>query len=124
VGIIVVRPTGGELELETFLLSCRALGRGVEHQMLTWAGETALGTDSSHVVVTVRRTPRNVPARAFFERLGRVSERVELRGAVRYRIPAGIVASLPIVPAEGWESSSEGPDHEPESRQFKAQPPY
>src|SRR5262249_42348281 len=33
-GVIAFRPENGALKVDTFLLSCRALGRGVEHRMV------------------------------------------------------------------------------------------
>ena len=39
VGVIMFRTNGKALEVDTFLLSCRVLGRGVEHQMIRKLGE-------------------------------------------------------------------------------------
>ena len=55
-----------EGRLDTFVLSCRAMGRGIEDAMLAAAGEGAGGT----LTVTVHAGARNVPARSFFERFG------------------------------------------------------
>ena len=40
-GVMLFRTTGDALIVDTFLLSCRALGRGVEHRMLARLGEIA-----------------------------------------------------------------------------------
>jgi FkbH-like protein len=51
--------------LDTFVLSCRALGRGIEDAMLA---QLAVDCGSRPVAVSVREAPRNEPARAFFAR--------------------------------------------------------
>src|SRR5204863_3222627 len=41
VGVILYSRQIGQLDVDTFLLSCRVLGRGVEHRMLARLGEIA-----------------------------------------------------------------------------------
>ena len=67
VGVMIVRPEDGGLYLDSMLLSCRALGRGVEHKMLAWLGERA--AMDANVVIPFRGTERNHPARQFLEGL-------------------------------------------------------
>src|SRR5262249_4638596 len=68
VGAMVVErtPGGDDLPasaavLDTFVLSCRAMGRGVETAMLARAFDGA-----SSLWTTVEESPRNQPARDFF----------------------------------------------------------
>lgn len=56
----------GRAVLDTFLMSCRVLGRGVESAMLACACEEAKRAGLEGVLVTVLETPRNEPARLFF----------------------------------------------------------
>ena len=42
VGLVLYRPGSDGIEAPTFLLSCRALGRGVEHRMMQRLGAMAL----------------------------------------------------------------------------------
>lgn len=65
VGVMILHDSTGELTIETFLLSCRALGRGVEHQMLRRAGEVAIERGHQQVVAPFESTGRNAPARDF-----------------------------------------------------------
>jgi acyl carrier protein len=51
------------------LLSCRALGRGVEHRMLAHAAEIAIREGRQQVVVEFASGPRNQPARQFLASL-------------------------------------------------------
>ena len=41
VGVLIYGMGTESLEIDTFLLSCRVLGRGVEHRMLNYLGDTA-----------------------------------------------------------------------------------
>ena len=52
--------------LETFVLSCRAMGRGIEAAMVAAAFETA----GTNLGVRVHEGPKNEPARRFFAQLG------------------------------------------------------
>ncbi len=69
VGFIQALVAGGELRVQEFLLSCRALGRGVEHQMLAAVGELAQGQGIGEVVIEFTSTQRNLPARSFLQSL-------------------------------------------------------
>lgn len=67
VGLLVLQPGAGELLVETFLLSCRVLGRGVEHAMLRQVAEEAGARGLEHVRVRFAPTAKNEPMRAFLE---------------------------------------------------------
>ncbi|MDR4495921.1 MAG: HAD-IIIC family phosphatase [Nitrospirales bacterium] len=53
----------------SLLLSCRALGRGVEHQMVRLLGQRALSKSIGTLRFEVAQTSRNSPAVEFFKRL-------------------------------------------------------
>lgn len=69
VGLIGARPERDKLCLHTFLLSCRALSRGVEYEMAAWVGKLALKRGLPQCLVEWRATERNYPARAFLEQV-------------------------------------------------------
>ncbi|MEE9385055.1 MAG: HAD-IIIC family phosphatase [Nannocystaceae bacterium] len=69
VGLMLAVPHPGALVIDTMLLSCRALGRGVEHEMLAALGKIALDRALDQIVMVCERTPKNEPARAFFSSL-------------------------------------------------------
>jgi len=69
VGALLVEKREGEYRIDTFLLSCRALGRGVEHRMLAALAEAALDEGVYSVAVPWRETARNQPMREFLESL-------------------------------------------------------
>jgi FkbH-like protein len=60
------RLPGGVGLLDTFVLSCRAMGRGIEAAMVAAALEIVNGK----LWAAVRETPKNVPGREFFTTLG------------------------------------------------------
>jgi len=67
VGLVIYRTTPSDLVTDTFLLSCRVLGRGVEHSILRHLGSVAKAAGLSQVRVPLIRTARNEPAWAFAE---------------------------------------------------------
>lgn len=67
VGLLESHVAGGELIVDHFLLSCRVLGRGVEHRMLAHLVETARAQGCAHLSLDFVPGPRNQPARAFLD---------------------------------------------------------
>jgi FkbH-like protein len=69
-GVLIYREAGHALEIDTFLLSCRVLGRGVEQRAMNHLGQIALdrGLETIHLPLTP--TKRNEPARQFLAELG------------------------------------------------------
>lgn len=67
VGVLFLQPEESELRVDTFLLSCRVLGRGVEHSMLREAATLALERGLSRLIVPFVPTAKNEPMRAFLE---------------------------------------------------------
>ncbi|WP_181197841.1 thioester reductase domain-containing protein [Enhygromyxa salina] len=73
VGLVVARLRGLELVVETLLLSCRVLGRGVELELLRWLAEEAEELGAEAVRLLAEPSPRNTPARRFVRRIGDAS---------------------------------------------------
>jgi FkbH-like protein len=65
VGLIGLSEAGADTAVELFMLSCRALGRGVEHRMAAFAAAEALGNGAGSVSFDYLEGPRNEPARLF-----------------------------------------------------------
>jgi FkbH-like protein len=70
VGLMIFNATAGKLSVDTFLLSCRAMGRGVEHRMLAKLGEIASERDCDSITVSYRQTSKNSPALMFLDSVG------------------------------------------------------
>ncbi|ADI12313.1 modular polyketide synthase [Streptomyces bingchenggensis BCW-1] len=70
IGLLAVRQDGDRLDVLAWMLSCRALGRGVEERLLGWLADRADALGCATVRLTAERTPRNVPARRLLAALG------------------------------------------------------
>jgi len=69
VGVLLATGQESALVVDSFMLSCRALGRGVEHCMLAHLGLFAVEHGFAEVRVPFLPTPRNEPIRRFLESL-------------------------------------------------------
>jgi FkbH-like protein len=70
VGLMACEAQQDVLRADTFLLSCRVLGRRVEHQMLREMGKIASARGLRGVTVPFQPTPKNQPALDFLNDLG------------------------------------------------------
>ena len=70
VGAMIFSRRADFLDVDNVLLSCRALGRRVEHRMLSRLGRMAREEGLGKVRVNFISTPKNQPAREFLESLG------------------------------------------------------
>jgi FkbH-like protein len=86
VGLALAKVVAGELHVDTLLLSCRVLGRGVEHAVLRRLGEIASAQRLAHVALPFVPTARNEPAAAFADSVAN-AYRIEQQGQIVYRIP-------------------------------------
>ncbi|HVO61623.1 MAG TPA: amino acid adenylation domain-containing protein [Terriglobales bacterium] len=93
VGALMFRVGSDALQVDTFLLSCRVLGRGVEHAMLRRLGEIALSRGLSRVDLEFVPSKRNAPALAFLESLVAEFKESAETGFV-YRVPAHFAAEI------------------------------
>ncbi|MCH8558579.1 MAG: HAD-IIIC family phosphatase, partial [Balneolia bacterium] len=65
VGVMLYETRADRVVLDSFMLSCRVLGRGVEHQMLKSVGEAAVAAGKEEVQINFSRTEKNKPALKF-----------------------------------------------------------
>jgi len=66
-GLLIVEKLDDEYRADTFLLSCRVLGRGVEHRLLAFLGEHAEENGIHQVTVPFTPSRKNKPAHDFLE---------------------------------------------------------
>jgi len=108
-GVVLFRCEAGALVAETFLLSCRVLGRGVEHRLVARLGEIALERGLSRVEIPFVASGRNRPAQLFLESIGMPLEAARA-ASVRYR--AGEMAdSGPRMAAQAIPPATDRPDY-------------
>lgn len=103
VGVMIGQVREQALVVDTFLLSCRVLGRGVEHAMLRRLGELADQLGLARVQLELIASPRNEPARAFADSVG---------AAYRETNAAGFCYQLPLQAAR---DVCHRPGHDPEA---------
>jgi len=107
-GLVVVYTRLNELYVDSLLLSCRVLGRGVEHRILARLAELALDEGVYTVTVPFTPTSRNTPARTFLESIpfGQVHED---NGGLVFRFPAVELQTLRWSPGSTGESVAAAP---------------
>jgi FkbH-like protein len=86
VGVLVAQAREQAWEVDSFLLSCRVLGRGVEHAMLRSLGEAARKRGLATVELRLISSARNEPARAFADSVAIANCEASSDGYV-YRLP-------------------------------------
>jgi FkbH-like protein/FkbM family methyltransferase len=96
VGVILYTTGAHCCTVDTLLLSCRALGKGVEHRMVAELAGRALVEGKPVVTLPYRRTDRNEPAREFLARLG--STRAD--SDFTLELPAATLAALRYEPED------------------------
>jgi len=89
-GVVIaeVLPKSSEFIIDTFLLSCRVLGRGVETALLSVLAEEAKKEGASELVANFIPTAKNAPAAAFLPDHRFVSEDKKLWRIAVSQIPA------------------------------------
>jgi FkbH-like protein len=70
VGALFYRLTQEAIVVESFLMSCRVLGRGVEHAVLRHLGEITAEIGLEHLEINFIPTKKNAPARTFLDSTG------------------------------------------------------
>ena len=69
-GVAIVRKETESWEIDSFLLSCRVLGRGVEDALLTYLVNRARNAAAAELRGVFLPTSKNAPAAGFYERQG------------------------------------------------------
>ena len=111
VGVMIFSNQGDAIEVDTFLLSCRVLARGVEHAMMARLGKLALERGRSRVDALLIPTAKNEPAANFLESVGSDYRETVEKGTA-YRFPAELSAGLVYdgsSPSKGQELSPPEP---------------
>ena len=115
-GVMIYRTQPEALVVDSFLLSCRVLGRGVEHRMLAALGRAARQKGLPMVEVPFVRAPRNMPALLFLESVGLEFQQVEA-DRLCFRFPTDRAEGLRYKPAgpAAAEPRAGPPRHRPKT---------
>lgn len=93
VGVLISQASSQTFAVDTFLLSCRVLGRGVEHAMLRSLGQRAIELGLPAIELRLINTGRNAPARAFADSIAAGNCEPSLDGFV-YRLPVELAIAV------------------------------
>jgi FkbH-like protein len=110
-GVVLFGAEGDALVIDTLLLSCRVLGRGVEHRVMDWLAQEAGRRGLSFVEARFVPTAKNQPARAFLESLGSSPYRFPV-AALRGLKPKAASAPPPSSPKVRSQVSHKRPDYQ------------
>jgi acyl carrier protein len=98
VGLLLLETDRSEfLKIDSFLLSCRALGRGVEHQMLASLGALARERGLRALELSFIATSKNRPMRDFLQGILQPGGQILPSGS--YVVPADLAARVRYVPS-------------------------
>jgi FkbH-like protein len=92
-GVVLFSVNQTSLIIDTFLLSCRVLGRGVEHRVMSRLAEEALRRGVHHVTANLVPTSKNQPARDFLESCG-PSQTLPVTALLGLKPPAAAIAQV------------------------------
>jgi FkbH-like protein/FkbM family methyltransferase len=108
VGAMLYTTDADRLSVDTLLLSCRALGKGVEHRMLAELASCALRDGKSSIALSYCPTDRNEPAWAFIQQL-KSNQSLPKHTAATLEFSAASLAALRYAPEESVTPSSSAP---------------
>ncbi len=94
VGLAIAHAAGDSFKVDTLLLSCRVLGRGVEHALVRRLGEIARQHRLAYVELPYRRTAKNEPALAFADSIAAAYRQAQRGEESVYRIPTLVAANV------------------------------
>lgn len=99
VGVLLYATNTTYLEVDTFLLSCRVLGRGVEHQMLKCLGQIAQNKRIKQVKVPYICSEKNQPALKFLQSIKPTNVETTTEGFI-FEFTINQLAELAFKPSE------------------------
>jgi FkbH-like protein len=109
VGLVLYRSTADGLCIDTLLLSCRALGRGVEHRIVADLAALAKSSGLEFIELRLVPTSKNQPARDFLTTSLAPYER-RRESYLEYRVPVDAAISIRYRPSQENTTSDREPD--------------
>jgi FkbH-like protein len=81
-GLVILAPGEMEWQIDSFLLSCRVIGRGVENALLAHMIQRARQSGAKRLTGKFIATEKNAPAKDFYAKNGFVAENPEGKSQV------------------------------------------
>lgn len=99
VGVIKGHKAKDIYRVDSFFLSCRSLGRGVEYRCLSFIGDHAKSIGCTHVSIMLRRTTRNQPIQLFVSNILSLYQNSE-ESFLSYQAPCEVLQRVCFNPDE------------------------
>ncbi len=112
VGLFIVEQQR-QLQVDTFLLSCRVLGRGVEHRLAAEIGRIAQEHSLDRVQWKHIATAKNIPAKMFLSELAHGELTTDSAGVSCFDIDAKELTEFRYQATETYDLAGEVPQHSP-----------
>jgi FkbH-like protein/FkbM family methyltransferase len=106
VGVVMYDIEADRYKVDTLLLSCRVLGRGVEHALVSQLGQRAVKEGKRFVELTYLPTEKNLPALEFITSIG---DQHRNGASTSWTFPAERLASVEYDPDENAPIGHEVP---------------
>jgi FkbH-like protein/FkbM family methyltransferase len=106
VGVLMYEAKADRYKVDTFLLSCRVLGRGVEHAIVSWLGQRAVEEGKRFVEITHLPTGKNLPALEFITGIGNQHQ----NDGTSWTFPSEYLASVENDPDKSGPTRDQAPD--------------
>lgn len=97
VGVLMYETEVDRYKVDTLLLSCRVLGRGVEHELVAQLGQRAVKEGKRYVEFTYLPTGKNLPALEFITSIG---DKHRIEASTSWTFPAERLANVEYDPDE------------------------
>lgn len=107
VGVMIFGTDQTAVNIDNFLLSCRVLGRGVEHRMLNYLGKIAEEHRLSSVKASYIPTKKNLPALNFLQSIAEEFKQPSENGFC-FSIPTELAATLSYKPGQTQANLTSG----------------
>ena len=98
IGAIIAHEKDDAIFTDTFLLSCRALGKGVEHAMVAHIGQLSKSKNKENVVIAFSKSKKNRVAEQFLD-ANFVAFKSGSGDQIRYTIPTSVACNFKFDPA-------------------------
>lgn len=105
VGVILFSTDSNIFNIDTFLLSCRVLGRGVEHRMLARLGEIAFERGQTQVNLPYIPSAKNQPALNFLNAIA-IDFKQETELGLSFQLPVEYAKSITYNPQTNYLASA------------------
>ena len=96
VGVLLYNVVQDAVQVDSLILSCRALGRGVEQTMAKFLAEEAVKHNAQKVNIAFSHTERNEPVRAFLETVATYENTQVSKGTIYQYNTADLLQLIPL----------------------------